>query len=95
MLTVHVFFQVKPECIEEFIRLAPSNVFNSRQEDGVVRFEALRQQDDAARFMFVECYKTPDDQLKHRETEHFKGWKAAVMDLLVEPYTFVKYDTVI
>ena len=95
MLTVHVFFQVKPECIEEFIKLAPSNVLNSRQEAGVVSFDAFQQQDDAAKFLFIECYKTPEDQLKHRESEHFKSWKPAVMELLVEPYTFIKYDKVL
>lgn len=92
MLMVHVHFHVKEDQVEAFKAATLENARNSIQESGVARFDALQQQDDPSRFVLVEVYRTPEDQLKHRETAHFAAWRAAVLDMLVEPYTFVKYD---
>jgi quinol monooxygenase YgiN len=92
MLIVHVFFKVKPEQVTVFQEIARENAHNSRKEPGVISFEVLQQQDDATKFLFAEIYRTPDDQIKHRETSHYQKWRAAVAAMLVEPYTFIKYD---
>jgi autoinducer 2-degrading protein len=92
MFIVHVSFQVKEEHILKFKKASIENAKNSIREEGVVRFDVLQQQDDPSRFVFAEAYKTPEDQLKHRETEHFKVWRSTILDLLKEPYTFNKYD---
>ena len=42
--------------------------------------------------MLTEVYKNPDEQLKHRETNHYKIWRATIIDWLQEPYTLIKYD---
>ncbi|RNB79588.1 antibiotic biosynthesis monooxygenase [Brevibacillus fluminis] len=92
MLMVHVYFHVKEEHIEAFREATLENARNSIQEPGVARFDALRQQDDPSRFVLVEVYRTAEDQQKHRETAHFAKWRSVVMDMLVEPYTLVKYE---
>jgi len=52
----------------------------------------LQQVDNPGNFLLCEVYFTPGDQLKHRETEHFKKWKAVTAQILQKPYTFVKYE---
>ncbi|MDP4094646.1 MAG: putative quinol monooxygenase [Bacillota bacterium] len=91
MLIVHVLFHVKPESIEAFKEISEENAENSTREPGVLSFEVFQQQDSPERFLFIEIYKSKDDQLLHRETAHFKKWKATIGEMLEEPYTFVKY----
>lgn len=94
MHIVHVYFHVKPEHIETFKIASIENAQNSRKEAGVISFDVLQQQDDSARFKFVEIYHTPDDQIKHRGTEHFKKWRQLIEEMLEEQYTPLKYNMV-
>lgn len=94
MYIVHVSIKVKNECIEEFKKATIENAKNSINEAGIARFDVLQEQEDPSRFLLEEVYYTTEDQLKHRETEHYKKWRAAIDDLLAQPYTFVKYHGV-
>jgi quinol monooxygenase YgiN len=49
MLIVHVHVHVKLESVEEFSRATVDNARASVQEPGIVRFDVVRQQDDAKR----------------------------------------------
>jgi autoinducer 2-degrading protein len=91
MYIVHVSIKVKEEHISVFREATIENAQNSVNEAGIARFDVLQQQDDPSRFLLVEVYYTPEDQLKHRETEHFKKWRATITDMIAEPYTFIKY----
>ena len=91
MHIVHVLFNVKKECIDKFKEISKENAENSLREEGIVRFDVMQEQDNNSRFILQEIYLSPGEQLKHRETEHFKKWKSQVNDLLVEEYTFIKY----
>ncbi|MCX7773897.1 MAG: antibiotic biosynthesis monooxygenase [Clostridia bacterium] len=91
-MRVHVHFHIKDLSIEAFKKASMDNAQNSRLEPGVLGFEVLQQQDDPSRFLFVERYKSPEDQLLHRETEHFKRWRSCISEMLSEPYTFTKYE---
>jgi autoinducer 2-degrading protein len=44
--------------------------------------------------ILVECYRTPDDPVKHKETAHYAKWRDAVADMMAEPRSSVKYDNV-
>lgn len=94
MHIVHVSILVKKECIEEFKKATMENAKNSMLEAGVARFDVLQQQEEPERFLLAEAYHATEDQLKHRETEHFKKWKSSTAAMLAEPYTFVKYSNV-
>lgn len=91
MHIVHVHVHVKPEHVEAFRLAAAENARNSALEPGVARFEVLQQADDPARFVLIEHYLTPDDQLKHRETAHYKAWRDAVAEMMAEPRSAVRY----
>lgn len=90
MHIVHVHVHVKPEHVEAFKLATIDNAQGSMQEPGVTRFDVVQQADDATRFILIEHYKTPDDQLKHRETAHYLKWREAVADMMAEPRTAIK-----
>lgn len=91
MHIVHVHIHVKPEVVEEFKTATLENAQNSIQEAGVLRFDVLQQADDPTRFVLVEVYKTPDDQLRHRDTRHYQVWRDSVADMMAEPRQGIKY----
>ena len=94
MLVVHVFVHVKPDQLEAFETATIKNARNSIREPGVARFDVIRQQDDPARFVLVEVYRTLDDPGRHKETAHYQKWRDTVADMMAEPRTSVKYANV-
>jgi (4S)-4-hydroxy-5-phosphonooxypentane-2,3-dione isomerase len=92
MHIIHVHVHVKPDQAEAFQAATLDNARNSAQEPGVLRFDVLQQSDDPTRFLLIEIYKHPDDQLKHRETAHYLRWRDAVADMMAEPRQAVKYN---
>lgn len=90
MHIVHVYIHVKPEDVEAFKLATIENAQNSAREPGVARFDVVQHADDPARFILIEHYKSPDDQIKHRETAHYQKWRDAVAGLMAEPRTAVK-----
>jgi quinol monooxygenase YgiN len=94
MLVVHVFVHVKPDQVEAFRTSTLENARNSIQEPGIARFDVVQQQDDPARFVLVEVYRTSEDPGKHKETPHYQKWRDIVADMMAEPRTSVKYTNV-
>jgi autoinducer 2-degrading protein len=94
MLIVHVHVHVKAECIEAFRAATIENARNSVQEPGIARFDVVQQADDLTRFVLVEVYRTADAPAKHKESAHYAKWRDAVVSMMAEPRTSVKYDEV-
>ena len=94
MLIVHVQIRVKPECVAAFREATLENARHSRQEPGIARFDVVQQRDDATRFVLVEAFRNDDAPAAHRETAHYKKWRAAVDDMMAEPRSSVKYSNV-
>ncbi len=91
MYIVHVFVTVKPDRVEDFKSVTIENARNSILEPGIVRFDVLQQQQDPTRFVLVEVYRTPEDALLHKETPHYQRWRDAVVDMMAEPRSSIKY----
>ncbi len=85
MHIVHVQVRVKSEMIDNFRAATIENARNSMLELGVARFDVIQQRDDPACFVLIEIYRTPDDQLKHRETVHYLAWRDTVAPMMAEP----------
>lgn len=85
MFIIHVYLQVKEDCIERFKEITLDNARNTLQEPGAIRFDVFQNKDDPARFTFIEIYKAPSDIDHHKSTEHYARWAGAVDELLVEP----------
>jgi len=94
MLVVHVHVRVKADCVEAFKRATMENARASVKEPGIARFDVMQQQDDPARFVLVEAYRTADAPAKHKETAHYARWRDAVADMMAEPRSSVKFTNV-
>jgi quinol monooxygenase YgiN len=94
MVIVHVFIHVKPESIEEFMTASRRNAGNSIREPGVLRFDVVQQTDDPTRFVLVEVYRTQEDTLKHKETDHYLKWRDTVEGMMAEPRYSIRFKPV-
>jgi (4S)-4-hydroxy-5-phosphonooxypentane-2,3-dione isomerase len=93
MLVVHVHIHVNSGSIAAFKAATLENARHSVQEPGIDRFELIQQADDPARFILVEVYRTTQATADHKETEHYKKWRDAVADMMAEPRSSVKYNS--
>lgn len=91
MLVIHVHVHVKPEYLEAFKTATLTNARASVQEPGVAAFEVCQRQDDPAKFVLVEAYRTPDAPAAHKETEHYQLWRDTVAPMMAGPRSSVKY----
>jgi len=64
------------------------------QKPGIARFDVIQQNDDQARFILIEVYRTKDDPKQHKETAHYQTWRDTVAEMMAEPRSSVKYDDV-
>lgn len=94
MLVVFVHVHVKPESIGAFRQATVENARNSVKEPGIARFDVVQQANDPSRFTLVECYRSPEATVAHKETAHYLKWRDMVADMMVEPRTSVKYANV-
>jgi autoinducer 2-degrading protein len=91
MYVVCVTVFAKPEYVDRFVEAALDNARNTRGEAGNVRFDVLRHEEEAGRFMLYEVYKTKEDFAKHQQTEHYLRWKQTVADWMAQPRQGVKH----
>ena len=91
MLVVHVHIHVKPEYVEAFKQATLVNARESIKEPGIARFDLAQQQDDPARFVLVEAYRTATAPAAHKETPHYQTWRDAVAPMMAEPRASAKF----
>jgi len=94
MLIVHVHVHVKPESVAAFVQATIENARASIQEPGIASFDVVQQQDDAARFVLIEAYRTPEATAAHRATAHYAKWRDAVEPMMAEPRQRTLYDAI-
>lgn len=92
MFIVHVFIQVKPADVDDFIDATLKNAKASVHEPGVIRFDVLQEKERPDHFLLVEVYRTKDDTARHKETDHYNRWNEAVADMMAVPRTKQIYD---
>jgi (4S)-4-hydroxy-5-phosphonooxypentane-2,3-dione isomerase len=88
LLLVHVYIKVKPGMEDAFMEATLLNARASSLEEGVARFDVLRDQDDTTQFVLVEVYR--DDTVApaaHKETSHYKQWRDTVADMMAQERT--------
>jgi (4S)-4-hydroxy-5-phosphonooxypentane-2,3-dione isomerase len=92
MLVVHVYVHVKPESIEPFKKATLANARGSVREPGIAAFDVVQEQDNPARFVLVEAYRTAEAPAAHKETAHYQLWRDTVASMMAEPRTSVKFS---
>ena len=91
MLIVHVHVHVKSEFVQAFAAASLENARQSIREPGVAHFDVVQQNDDPARFILVEAYRTSAAPAAHKETAHYQLWRDTVAPMMAEPRTSVKF----
>lgn len=94
MFTFHVFIHVKAERLKDFLALSVDNAAHTLEEPGALRFDVLQQQDDPTRIVYVEAYRDAQGHAAHKETAHYKRWKASADEMMAEPRRSIRYDQV-
>lgn len=94
MFIVHVFIEVKPDRVQDFINVTLQNARESINEPGISRFDVLQDQKISNRFVLNEVYRTSEDPARHKKTEHYNHWKQSVADMMAAPRTKQIYDNV-
>jgi autoinducer 2-degrading protein len=94
MIIVHVHVHVLSDFIEAFKKASIENARNSVLEPGIARFDVIQQVDDPTRFALVEIYRTTNAVTAHKQTAHYAIWRDIVQDMMVEPRSSTKFDTV-
>ena len=92
MIVTIVHIQVKPEYIDNFIRITGINHLLSVKEPGNLRFDVLQMGDDPTRFALYEAYENESTAAAHKETAHYQEWRDAVASLMVKPREGVRYN---
>lgn len=93
MYVVAVTVFVKPDCLQPFIQATLENARRTRQEAGNVRFDVLQAEDDPARFLLYEAYRSKDDFTAHQQTAHYIAWKQTVADWMAQPRQGIKHHS--
>lgn len=93
MYVVSVTVVVKPECVQPFIAATLDNARNTRTEPGNLRFDVLQAEEDSARFLLYEAYKTKGDFALHQHTPHYLRWKETVADWMAQPRQGVRHHS--
>jgi quinol monooxygenase YgiN len=94
MLIIHVFVHVKEDAVYAFRAASLENARNSVREPGIARFDVVQQNDDPARFVLVEVYRSPEAPGLHKETSHYKAWRDAVEPMMAEPRYGIRYTNI-
>jgi (4S)-4-hydroxy-5-phosphonooxypentane-2,3-dione isomerase len=84
MKIVIVRIRVAEGRAEDFIAATLENAAHSLKEPGVSRFELLRDEESAERFVLVEGYRDGEAQAAHKETSHYKKWRGLVEPMMAE-----------
>jgi quinol monooxygenase YgiN len=95
MLVVQVNMHVKNDQIDNFINATKENVSNSINEKGIARFDFLQNKEEPAKFILLEAYKTENAPAEHKETDHYKKWKATVEPMMAETRFSIKYSNIL
>ena len=86
MYVLVVTMHAKPEKREEFIKAISEDAHASRTtEPGCVRFEVMKDNEDANAFHLTEVYRDEAAFQAHTETPHLKKWREVSPNLLAKP----------
>ena len=85
MLVRAVTVWVKSESIRDFETATAANHRGSIMEPGVLRFDALRNTDNAGEYLLYEVYESPAAADAHKNTIHYKKWKETVEPMMERP----------
>jgi len=94
MKIVIVRIHVLKEKTAEFIAATLENAGHSLEEPGISRFELLRDEESADRFVLIEAYRDAEAQAAHKDSAHYKKWRDLVEPMMAEPRVRAVYSAI-
>ncbi len=85
MIARVISIRVKADSIEAFKVASVANHTGSLTEPGVHRFDVLQNESRPEEFVLYEVYESEEATVSHKETAHYKKWKADVEPMLATP----------
>jgi (4S)-4-hydroxy-5-phosphonooxypentane-2,3-dione isomerase len=95
MHMIVVRLEVKPERVDDFLKLVSFNAAESRKEPGNLRFDVLRSIDNPTLYRLYEVYGDEAAVAAHQASPHYAKWRAEIEALLVTPRLSEKFISVI
>jgi (4S)-4-hydroxy-5-phosphonooxypentane-2,3-dione isomerase len=95
MHMIVVRLEVKPERVDDFLKLVSFNAAESRKEPGNLRFDVIRSIDNPTLYRLYEVYRDEAAIAAHQATPHYAKWRAEIEALLVTPRLSEKFISVI
>jgi autoinducer 2-degrading protein len=92
MIVIVVQINVKPECTESFVNESQFMQNKSQKEPGCVGYQILRRIDNPDRFTFIETFESEEAISAHKETAHFKQWRANVYEMMASDRIAGQYN---
>jgi len=89
---VNVF--VKPEFVDDFIKITTENHLGSVNETGNLRFDVIQNSDDPTRFVLYEAYDSEENAASHKTTPHYLKWRETVADWMAKPREGIKHQVI-
>lgn len=87
---VHVW--VKKNHLQDFIEASLANHRESVKEQGNIRFDILQDATDPCKFTLYEAYTTEAAAAAHKDTPHYKQWRALVAPWMEKPREGIKHN---
>lgn len=82
MITIVATFDVKPDCIDKFIRLAADCTRMTRKETGNLSYKVFQGRNDNSKFTFIEEWLNDVAIEKHGDAPHFKTFLDMIKPLI-------------
>ena len=86
-ITKRVTFIAKPDGIEQMKALLSAMVKPSKAEDGILFYEIFQYQNNPQKFMAVETWRDDVALEGHKNSEHYKIYKASYEHFCLEKYS--------
>ncbi len=94
MITIVARCNVKPEKIDEFMKIALNLVDASKGEEGNVSYDLYADLADPTKFTFIEIWRDRAAIDAHNGTPHFKAFGERVGSLFAGPLDIALYRRV-
>lgn len=92
MIVTIVHVEVKPEHVDDFVKVTTENHLLSVEEPGNLRFDVLQLADNPCRFALYEAYESAEDAAAHKLTAHYLDWRVKVADWMARPREGIRYQ---
>lgn len=94
MIVRVVRVHVKTEYIEQFEAATRANHEGSLGEEGVLRFDVLRNPETRGEYLLYEVYANHAATETHKQTSHYAVWKETVAEMMARPRESESYEVI-